>query len=46
MAKEAKVVRKRERKNIAAGVAHVAASFNNTMITITDVQDNTITWSS
>ena len=46
MAKEAKVVRKRERKNIAAGVAHVAASFNNTMITITDVQGNTIAWSS
>src|SRR6218665_63158 len=46
MAKEAKVVRKRERKNIASGVAHVAASFNNTMITITDVQGNTIAWSS
>ena len=46
MAKEQKVVRKRERKNIAAGVAHVAASFNNTMITITDVQGNTIAWSS
>jgi small subunit ribosomal protein S11 len=46
MAKEAQKVRKRERKNIAAGVAHVAASFNNTMITITDVQGNTIAWSS
>ena len=46
MAKEQKVVRKRERKNIAAGVAHVAASFNNTMITITDAQGNTIAWSS
>src|ERR1700674_4286846 len=39
-------VRRRERKNIAAGVAHVNASFNNTMITITDVQGNTIAWSS
>ena len=39
-------VRRRERKNIASGVAHVAASFNNTMITITDAQGNTIAWSS
>ena len=39
-------VRKRERKNIASGVAHVNASFNNTMITITDAQGNTIAWSS
>ncbi|MBI1249864.1 MAG: 30S ribosomal protein S11 [Alphaproteobacteria bacterium] len=46
MAKEATRVRKRERKNIASGVAHVAASFNNTMITITDAQGNTISWSS
>lgn len=38
--------RRRERKNIASGVAHVNASFNNTMITITDVQGNTISWSS
>jgi small subunit ribosomal protein S11 len=39
-------VRKRERKNISTGVAHVNASFNNTMITITDDQGNTIAWSS
>ena len=39
-------VRRRERKNITSGVAHVNASFNNTMITITDVQGNTISWSS
>jgi small subunit ribosomal protein S11 len=39
-------VKKRERKNIVTGVAHVAASFNNTMITITDAQGNTIAWSS
>jgi small subunit ribosomal protein S11 len=38
--------RKRERKNISSGVAHVSASFNNTMITITDAQGNTIAWSS
>src|SRR6202043_2388984 len=46
MAKEKARVKKREKKNIASGVAHVAASFNNTMITITDAQGNTISWSS
>ncbi|BCX18586.1 MAG: 30S ribosomal protein S11 [Geminicoccaceae bacterium] len=39
-------VRRRERKNITSGVAHVAATFNNTMITITDAQGNTIAWAS
>ena len=39
-------VRRRERKNITSGLAHVNASFNNTMITITDVQGNSIAWSS
>ena len=39
-------VRRRERKNITSGVAHVNATFNNTMITITDAQGNTISWSS
>ena len=39
-------MRRRERKNITSGVAHVNASFNNTMITITDAQGNTIAWSS
>ena len=38
-------VRRRERKNVINGVAHVNASFNNTMITITDEQGNTISWS-
>src|SRR6186713_1162619 len=38
--------RRRERKNITSGVAHVSASFNNTMITITDAQGNAIAWSS
>jgi small subunit ribosomal protein S11 len=46
MAKDVARVRKRERKNITSGIAHVASSFNNTMITITDVQGNTIAWSS
>ncbi|MGB3719895.1 MAG: 30S ribosomal protein S11 [Proteobacteria bacterium] len=39
-------VRRKERKNISSGVAHVNATFNNTMITITDAQGNTIAWSS
>ena len=39
-------VRRREKKNITSGVAHVNASFNNTMITITDAQGNTIAWAS
>ena len=38
--------KKRERKNITAGVAHVNATFNNTMITITDAQGNAIAWAS
>src|SRR5574337_975901 len=38
--------RRRERKNITAGVAHVAATFNNTKVTITDAQGNAIAWSS
>ena len=46
MAKEPQRVRRRERKNIVSGVAHVNASFNNTMITITDAQGNAIAWSS
>jgi small subunit ribosomal protein S11 len=47
MATEKKArVRKKERKNITSGVAHVNATFNNTMITITDAQGNTVAWSS
>ena len=38
--------RRRERKNITSGVAHVNATFNNTVITITDAQGNAISWSS
>ena len=39
-------LKKRERKNISTGVAHVNASFNNTIITITDTQGNTVSSSS
>ena len=47
MAKESAArVKRRERKNITSGVAHVKATFNNTIITITDVQGNTIAWAS
>src|SRR4028118_328404 len=46
MAQAPQRIRRRERKNITAGVAHVNASFNNTMITITDAQGNAIAWSS
>src|SRR5205814_2424685 len=46
MAKPALRARKKEKKNIAVGVAHVAATFNNTIITISDGQGNTISWSS
>ena len=38
-------IRRRERKNITAGIAHVNATFNNTMVTISDAQGNTISWS-
>lgn len=44
--KPAQRVRRRERKNIVSGVAHVNASFNNTVVNITDAQGNTIAWSS
>ncbi len=39
-------VKKREKKNITSGVVHVNSTFNNTMITITDVQGNAVAWSS
>ena len=36
--------RRKERKNIVNGIAHVNASFNNTVVTIADAQGNTIAW--
>jgi small subunit ribosomal protein S11 len=39
-------VRKKVRKNVADGVAHIHASFNNTIITITDRQGNALSWAS
>ena len=39
-------VRKKVKKNVAEGIAHIHASFNNTIITITDQQGNTLSWAS
>jgi small subunit ribosomal protein S11 len=44
--KQANKGKAKEKKNIPAGVAHIHASFNNTLITITDPQGNTISWAS
>ncbi len=38
--------RRRERKNIAQGVAHIKSSFNNTIVSITDVEGNVLAWAS
>ncbi len=48
MARKARagVAQKRERKNITHGVAHIQATFNNTIVTITDVKGNAISWAS
>lgn len=37
---------KKEKKNVVHGIAHVNASFNNTLITITDLEGNVVTWAS
>ena len=44
MAKANTRVRKKVKKNVAEGVAHVHASFNNTIVTITDRQGNALAW--
>ena len=48
MAKAQKVSRgkKKERKNIASGIAHIHSTFNNTLVTITDTSGNVISWAS
>jgi small subunit ribosomal protein S11 len=46
MAKPAARARKKEKKNIVSGVAHVNATFNNTIVTITDLTGNTLSWAS
>ena len=42
----AKKVRRKEKKNVAAGAAHIKSTFNNTIVTITDVNGATISWAS
>ena len=46
MTEENKRVKRRNKKNISSGIAHVNSTFNNTMITISDDNGNTISWSS
>ena len=41
-----RTTRRRDRKNIDKGMAHIHSSFNNTIVTITDVQGNAISWAS
>jgi small subunit ribosomal protein S11 len=46
VAKPKKKTRKREKKNIAHGAAHIKSTFNNTIVTITDLDGNTVSWAS
>jgi small subunit ribosomal protein S11 len=46
MSKYSTKSRKKVRKNIQSGIAHIQATFNNTIITISDVQGNVVSWSS
>jgi small subunit ribosomal protein S11 len=39
-------VRRKEKKNITSGIVHINSTFNNTMVTITDEQGNTVAWAS
>jgi small subunit ribosomal protein S11 len=41
-----KAVKKKVKKNVATGIAHIQSTFNNTVVTITDVNGNTVAWSS
>ncbi|MFC0525739.1 30S ribosomal protein S11 [Pontibacillus salicampi] len=46
MARKTNTRKKRVKKNIESGVAHIRSTFNNTIVSITDVQGNVISWSS
>ena len=46
MARPKRVAKKREKKNVPLGVAHIQASFNNTIITFTDTRGTTVSWAS
>ncbi len=45
MVKDKLRIRKREKKNIVVGIAHVNSTFNNTIVTITDMSGNAVSWS-
>ncbi len=45
-AKKVAIKRRKDRKNIEKGAAHICSSFNNTIVTITDVNGNTLSWAS
>ena len=44
--KKGKTFKRKERKNVPFGIAYISASFNNTMVTITDTNGNTLSWKS
>lgn len=46
MARRVARTKKRERKNIESGIAHIKSTFNNTVVTITDTKGNTLSWAS
>jgi len=46
MAKQRKKSRKKEKKNIPSGLVYISSSFNNTIITFTDVRGNVVAWAS
>ena len=46
MAKAKRSVKKKEKKNVPVGLAHIQATFNNTIITFTDTRGNAISWAS
>ena len=46
MARAKRAIKKKEKKNVPLGIAHIAATFNNTIITFTETRGNTISWSS
>ncbi|MBU0600482.1 30S ribosomal protein S11 [bacterium] len=46
MVKKGKSVKKKEKKRVTIGVAHIQSTFNNTIVTITDIDGNVLAWSS
>ena len=46
MARASRVAKKKEKKNIPVGIAHILATFNNTIVTFTDTRGNAVSWAS